>query len=192
MCEQCRGLSATRRRRRRLSAIANGWRNASRSSDAILMVLHAINMPRAAANTELATTKTGAPPQTAKAGLIEAINQTCGIRSTRWCDTSLRAKRSNPVSRHGNWIASSRSLSSAGHFGPDPLAPRNDEGAIKVIASRTSLPTAQWSACAATPTWRRRRLVLEFAFGLVLGFVLAPALAPGSADISRSRCDRDV
>jgi len=25
------------------------------------------------------------------------------------------------------WIASSRSLSSAGHFGPDPLAPRNDE-----------------------------------------------------------------
>ena len=55
---KCQGrahrLSATRRGRRPQRASTNGWRNASRSFDAILMVLRAISMRRAAANTALA------------------------------------------------------------------------------------------------------------------------------------------
>jgi hypothetical protein len=40
--------------RAQAAARTNGWRNASRSFDAILMVLRAISMRRAAANTALA------------------------------------------------------------------------------------------------------------------------------------------
>ena len=54
MSGSCHRLSATRRGRRPRCASANGWRNASRSFDAILTVLRAISMRRAAANTALA------------------------------------------------------------------------------------------------------------------------------------------
>lgn len=54
MSGSCHRLSATRRGRRPQRASTNGWRNASRSFDAILMVLRAISMRRAAANTALA------------------------------------------------------------------------------------------------------------------------------------------
>jgi hypothetical protein len=45
--------------------------------------------------------------------------------------SEAKQSRGNPgnaiESEPPSWIASSRSCHRAGHFGPDPLAPRNDE-----------------------------------------------------------------
>src|SRR5580704_14919133 len=50
--------------------------------------------------------------------------------------SSLRAKRSNPVLRRRAELLLRGACHRAGHFGPDPLAPRNDEAEV-VLCRRT-------------------------------------------------------
>jgi hypothetical protein len=160
MSGSCHRLSATRRGRRPRCASANGWRNASRSFDAILTVLRAIRMRRAAANTALARIRAHISKNEERASRSQAA------RSFQ-CDDPVKS-----------FFAHDPSGRARGHAFP--------RTGSRFSGSCFNLRTVRWSACAATLTWWRRQLVLEFA----LAFVLAPVPAPGSADISRPRRDR--